>query len=224
MPGLSVSRVKPGWTVRGAPSLTGLCVLMVGCGGGGGGESTTAPPVVDFGSLSLSPLEAVVCLAEGGNVVALSAVPRDQNGQPMSAMGSPSFTSSNAGAATVAASGLVRAVAPGSSRITASLTAAGTTHTASASITVASAVVGNATGTVANNHPAPHIGVITAAQLSAGNPLSLSIQGQAFHSHTLNLADVQVRLIAAGCQVSQASSSDPHSDGSGAHIHTVTFN
>lgn len=66
--------------------------------------------------------------------------------------------------------------------------------------------------------------MITAAQLSAGDAVSLNIQGQAFHSHTLNLTHTQVRLIAGGCRVSQLSSVDPHSDGSGAHNHAVTFN
>ena len=165
-----------------------------------------------------------MCLVDPGNTVVLNATPRDQNGQAIASLGTPLFTSSDAGAATVAANGLVQAIAAGAAEVTVSLTATGTTRTASASITVASAVAGNASGSVLENHPLPHIGVITGAQLSAGNALSLDIQGQAFHSHTLSLTDTQVRLIAAGCRISQHSSVDTHSDGSGAHNHAVTFN
>jgi hypothetical protein len=141
----------------------------------------------------------------------------------MSSLGNPSFTSSD-GAASVDPNGLVRAIATGTAQITAALTAAGTTRTASASITVAKPVAGDASGTVKENHPLPHIAVITASQLLAGNTLILNIQGQAFHSHTVTLTDTQVSLIAAGCPVSQLSSEDTHSDGSGLHAHTVTFN
>jgi hypothetical protein len=159
-----------------------------------------------------------------GNTVVLNATPHDQSGQAMSNMGGTLSTSSDVGAATVAANGLVRAVAAGSTRVTASLTATGTTRTASASITVASAVAGDASGSVRDNHPLPHIAVIRAAQLSAGSALSLDIQGQAFHSHTLSLTDTQIRLIAAGCRISQVSSEAPHSGGTGQHVHAVAFN
>lgn len=165
-----------------------------------------------------------MCLVDPGNTVVLNATPRDQNGQAMDRLGTPSFTTSDSRAATVAADGLVQAIAAGTASVTVSLTSAGTTRTAVASITVARAVLGDASGSVLQNHPLPHSGVITAAQLSAGEALSLNIQGQAFHSHTLNLTDTQLRLIAAGCRVSEISSLDTHSTGTGLHSHIVTFN
>lgn len=81
-----------------------------------------------------------------------------------------------------------------------------------------------ACGSVSANHSLRHIAVITAAQLGAGSALSLDIQGDAFHSHTLTLTGTQVIQIAGGARVSQDSSRDTHSDGSGPHSHTVTFN
>lgn len=207
-------------------SLTALSALIAGCGSGGsnGNDPPLGPSASVFSSLSITPTAAVMCLVDPGNTIILNATPRDQSGQVMFSLGSPSFTSSDSGAATVAADGVVQAIAAGSAQVTASLTASGTTRTAVASITVASAVLGDASGSVAENHPLPHIGVITAAQLSAGEALSLNIQGQAFHSHTLNLTNTQVRLIAAGCRMSQVSSLDTHSDGTGPHNHAVTFN
>ena len=210
------------------PSLTVLSVVFAGCGGGGSSDPPTAPPsgpsAIVFSFLSVTPTEAVMCLVDPGNTVVLSATPRDQNGQAIANLGSPSFASSDDRAARVAGNGVVQAIAAGTAEVTVSLTSAGTTRTAVASITVARAIAGDAMGLVVGNHPAPHSGVITAAQLAAGTELNLDIQGQAFHSHRLNLSATHVRLIAAGCRVSQVSSVDPHSDGSGAHNHTVTFN
>jgi hypothetical protein len=209
-----------------APRLVLIAAVFIGCGGGGGVTPPPPPPPVQpvFSGLLLSPIDVVMCLVDPGNTIVLSAIPRDQSGQPMTNLGSPLFTSSDAGAATVGANGMVRAIAAGSTLITATLTATGTTHTASASITVASAIAGDATGSVLENHPLPHTGLITTSQLSAGNALTLDIRGQAFHSHTLSLTGTQVRLIAAGCRISQVSSMATHSDGSGLHNHSVTFN
>jgi hypothetical protein len=200
-------------------------VLMIGCGGGGGGgDGPTGPPERVFSSLSVIPASATICTVVPGNAVTITATPGDQNGQPMSGLGLPSFTNSNPSTITVGAGGLVTALAKGTAQVTASLTANGTTRTAVATITVAGTTTGNVTGSVSDNHPLLHVAVITAAQLSVGGALTLNIQGQAFHSHTLTLTDAQVTQIAAGCRTSQVSSQDPHSDGNGPHTHTVSFN
>ena len=142
----------------------------------------------------------------------------------MSGLGQPSFTNSDPSTVTVDARGLVTALGKGSAQVTASLTANGTTRTAVATITVADASTGDVTGSVSDNHPLLHLAVITAAQLSAGAALTLNIQGQAFHSHTVALTGAQIIQIAAGCRASQASSQDPHSNGSEPHTHVVSFN
>ncbi len=82
---------------------------------------------------------------------------------------------------------------------------------------------GDIAGSVTVNHMAPHVAVITAAQLSAGAGLTLDISN-GFHSHTVTLTSAQVTQIAGRARVSVASSTDPHSDGSNPHSHTVTFN
>jgi len=82
---------------------------------------------------------------------------------------------------------------------------------------------GRVVGSVSNNHPLPHIAILTAEQLSAGAGVTLDISN-GLHSHTVTLTAVQIGQIAAGAQVSGASSTDPHSGGGDPHEHTVTFN
>jgi hypothetical protein len=82
---------------------------------------------------------------------------------------------------------------------------------------------GSVAGTVADNHPDPHVAVITAAQLSAGGALILDISNSR-HSHTVTLSGAEVARIAARSRVSVMSSTNPHSDGNEPHSHMVTFN
>ena len=82
---------------------------------------------------------------------------------------------------------------------------------------------GDIAGVVADNHPDPHVAVITAAQLSAGAALTL-ILANSRHSHTLALSSADVTQIAAHARVSVVSSVSTHSDGSEPHSHRVTFN
>jgi hypothetical protein len=78
-------------------------------------------------------------------------------------------------------------------------------------------------GFVEGNHPIPHVAVISAAQLSAGNAISLNISNGS-HSHTVSLTGAQVMQIAGGVRVSVESSTNTHSNGADPHAHTVTFN
>ena len=82
---------------------------------------------------------------------------------------------------------------------------------------------GDIAGVVADNHPDPHAAVITAAQLVAGEALSIDISNSR-HAHTVTLSGAEVTRIAARSRVSVTSSTNAHSDGSGPHRHTVTFN
>jgi hypothetical protein len=75
---------------------------------------------------------------------------------------------------------------------------------------------GNEVVAVSENHG--HTAVITAAQLSAGNALSLNIQGSAPHPHTVQITADEVQTIANGQRVTKESSNDD------AHTHLVTFN
>ena len=224
--GFPLSNTMPAFGSAGRIPMAALVVVLLGCGGGGDGPTspTSPPPEQVFSAFLVIPASATICTVVPGNVVSITATPRDQSGQPMSGLGQPSSTNSDPSTVTVDASGRVTAVGQGSAQVTASLTANGTTRTAVATITVAGAPTGDVTGTVADNHPLLHISVITAAQLSESGAVTLSIQGQAFHSHTLALTSAQLIQIAAGCRTFQASSQDPHSDGSGPHTHVVSFN
>jgi hypothetical protein len=74
----------------------------------------------------------------------------------------------------------------------------------------------NIPGGISANHG--HSAVITGAQLSAGNVVTLDIRGTANHPHTVELTAGEVQQIAARQRVVKESSTD---DG---HQHTVTFN
>jgi hypothetical protein len=193
-------------------------VLTVGC------DDSNGPGATVFSSLSIDPASAVVCSVAPGNTVTVTATARDQAGQPIAALGNPAFTTSNPVAATVDGSGLVSALGGGVAEITASLTADGSTHTATSVITVPSSLVGQALGSVSENHPLPHRAAIDAVALAAGSALNIEIQGEAMHSHTLAFTATQVLQIAAGCRVLEASSTETHSNGTGPHSHRVTFN
>ena len=60
--------------------------------------------------------------------------------------------------------------------------------------------------------------MIARADLTAGNDLSLEIQGEATHNHMVQLSAAEVASIRGGGRVSKASSTTE------AHQHTVTFN
>ena len=75
---------------------------------------------------------------------------------------------------------------------------------------------GDKLGNVSANHG--HIARITAAQLGAGNSVTLDIRGSADHPHTLALTVAEVMAIAGGQRVGKATSEDAF------HTHTVTFN
>ena len=87
----------------------------------------------------------------------------------------------------------------------------------------ATASEGQNIGFVEGNHPLPHFAAISAAQLSAGNGIVLDISNGS-HSHTVTLTSAEVMQIAAKVRVSVDSSTNPHSNGTDPHAHTVTFN
>lgn len=75
---------------------------------------------------------------------------------------------------------------------------------------------GDKVGAISANHG--HVATITAAQLMAGNGLSLSIRGSSAHNHTVMLSGDEVVAIRNGTRVTKTSSVDD------AHDHDVTFN
>ena len=82
-----------------------------------------------------------------------------------------------------------------------------------------SPVATDKTGTVSTDANHTHTGaVITAAQFTAGNAITLTLTGAATHTHTVALSQSELAQIAAGMRVQKTSSND------NAHTHTVTFN
>jgi hypothetical protein len=71
-------------------------------------------------------------------------------------------------------------------------------------------------GAITGNHG--HTAVITDAQITAGNSVTLNIAGTADHPHTLDLTAQEVGRIGARERVQKTSSSDA------GHDHVVTFN
>jgi len=72
------------------------------------------------------------------------------------------------------------------------------------------------TGTISANHG--HVAIITAARLTAGQAISLDIQGTASHTHTVELSAAEIVSIAGNTRVSKESTT------TSGHSHTVTFN
>jgi plastocyanin len=112
-------------------STVALILVSAACGGGNGGTPPPPPPV--FTSLSISPVNPRLVV---GEAVQMTATPRDQNGAPMSGLGSPTFDLVSGTAVSVSTSGRVVAEQQGEAQIRASLTSGGTTHRATTTATV----------------------------------------------------------------------------------------
>ena len=72
-------------------------------------------------------------------------------------------------------------------------------------------------GVVAANHAAPHVVVITGAMITAGNAVTLNIQGQSTHNHTISVTQANLTSLKNRQAVTITSSND------NGHMHDVTF-
>jgi len=70
-------------------------------------------------------------------------------------------------------------------------------------------------GNISANHG--HIAVITGAQITAANAISLNIQGNATHPHTVDISQADLRSLLNKQAVSHESTNNS------GHSHTVTF-
>jgi hypothetical protein len=77
------------------------------------------------------------------------------------------------------------------------------------------------TGDVVGNHG--HQAVITNAQLTGNNAITLDIRGSADHPHSVELTVAELNQISAGQRLGKTSSTDP-SASVGTHNHLVQFN
>jgi hypothetical protein len=76
-------------------------------------------------------------------------------------------------------------------------------------------VVHDVPGTISNNHG--HLATITAAQITGANAVSLDIQGNATHPHTVDVTQADLRNLQSRQVVSKDSTNNS------GHQHTVTF-
>ena len=109
-----------------------VAVALSACGGGGGG-GTPPPPAAVFTSLVIAPTSPDLVFRD---TLQMTATPRDQNGAPMTGVGTATFERLTGTAVSVTTAGRVIADQPGSSQIRASLTSGATTRTASTTVTV----------------------------------------------------------------------------------------
>ena len=74
---------------------------------------------------------------------------------------------------------------------------------------------GDLTGSISANHG--HVATITSAELTAGNAISLNIQGTATHAHTVEISQADLQTLKNRQPVSRDSTNNS------GHMHTVTF-
>ncbi|MGH7662931.1 MAG: cupredoxin domain-containing protein [Gemmatimonadaceae bacterium] len=123
----------------------GLVLLSVFALGACGGDGSTDPPEPVFSTLQLSPSALTVPVGETEQVTATA---RDNRGGSMSTSGI-SFSSSDAGKASVNNAGVVSGVAEGTATITAELTIGGIRKEATAGVTVSAGGFPNAAAVTA---------------------------------------------------------------------------
>lgn len=75
---------------------------------------------------------------------------------------------------------------------------------------------GDAVGAISANHG--HTAIVRAAQLAAGNAVTITLSTGSGHTHGLSLSAAQITQIAAGTTVAQPSTTVD------AHSHVVVFN
>jgi plastocyanin len=126
---------------------SGMATLLLiagtaaGCGDGGSGPDQDQV----LTTLEVSPATAALFTVAPGNTVELTLVAKDQQGETMTGVGSPTFSSDNSAVATVSEDGTITATGAGTTQVMASMTAGGVTVTGT---TTVSAQVTPATATV----------------------------------------------------------------------------
>ena len=72
-------------------------------------------------------------------------------------------------------------------------------------------------GTVASNHPEPHVVTVSGAQITAGNAVTLTLTGTSTHTHTVELTQSALGMLRNRQAVTKTSTTDSF------HSHGVTF-
>jgi len=164
------------------PRIATLLVVAatgVGCGDGGSG---TGPPTSVLTTVEVTPATATLFTVAPGNTATLTVVAKDQDGNTMVGTGSASFSSDNGAIAAVSDNGTVTAVAAGTARITASLTAGGVTKTGTTTVTAQAAPANtDVVATAAGYQPAT-------VDVQAGGTVTWTFESNAPHMVTFTTA------------------------------------
>ncbi len=99
--------------------------------------------------------------------------------------------------------------------ITIADTSCGSDSSTSPTPAAAAAPPADVNGVIASNHG--HIAVITGAQITAGNAVSLDIRGSATHTHTVAVSQSDLSTLKNRQAVTMTSTTDS------SHSHAVTF-
>jgi plastocyanin len=148
--------------------------LAAACGGGERGVVDPGTPV--FTTLEVSPPSVTLFSRFPGNAITLVVTARDQTGQAMAGVGTPTFTLASPGVVTVGANGTVTAVALGAASVTASLMVGGIAKSASVAVLVRDASSAAAVSVTGNNGGAP-VWIPRDVDISSGGVVSWSIPG-----------------------------------------------
>ncbi|HJR15793.1 MAG TPA: hypothetical protein VJ808_02985 [Gemmatimonadales bacterium] len=101
-----------------------------------GGDNGPGPGAPVLTTVEVSPAAAALFTVAPENAVDLTVVAKDQDGQTMTGLGSPTFSSGNTAVAEVSENGTITATGAGTTQVTVSLTAGGVTETATTTVAV----------------------------------------------------------------------------------------
>jgi plastocyanin len=132
--------------MRGLISRISSLLIVAGTGVRCGGDSP-GPTTPVLTTVEVTPATATLFTVAPGNTATLVVVAKDQDGQTMADVGTPTFSSDNDAIAGVSGDGTVTAVAAGTAAITASLTSGGVTKEGLTAVTVQVALASAAVAT-----------------------------------------------------------------------------
>lgn len=117
--------------------VSAIGTLLAGCGGGGSPSAPQRPVVIAQVLATVDGFPAVSLFNTApGNTITVSVTPRDKTGAAFTGVTSQSFSTNNAGIATVNGDGMITAVSPGAAEVTVTVSAGGVTLRSTGSVEV----------------------------------------------------------------------------------------
>jgi len=164
------------------PLFSRIATLLIVAATGTGCGDGSGPGGSVLTTLEVTPATGTLFTVAPGNTVTLTVVAKDQDGQTIAGAGTPTFSSDNAAIASVSDGGTITAVAAGTARITASLTAGGVTKTGTTTVTAQAAPANtDVVATAAGYQPAT-------VDVQAGGTVTWTFESDAPHMVTFTTA------------------------------------